>query len=296
MRTTKFLLAAAAASLFSTVAFAADMPMISPPPPAYAPPPPADFGGWYLRGDVGMTNQQMKSIDVPGDTSVPLFTPAGMGFDSSTLFDLGVGYHFNDWFRVDVTGQWRGRANLHGSHYAPPGVFGDSTWVDTYSGSKSEAVVMANAYFDLGTWWNVTPYIGAGVGASYNRLSGFRDNGTGYSGGNLACSYPDCSAPVGVPLDAVTYGRDAGKWNLAWALHAGLGYKVTPNVTLELGYSYMNLGDATTGTTYAFDGAFTNRSPFVVKDITSHDLKFGVRWNLDAPAPMYAQPPLVTKG
>jgi hypothetical protein len=30
------------------------------------------------------------------------------------------------------------------------------------------------------------------------------------------------------------------------------------------------------------------------KDITSHDLKFGVRWDLSSP-PVYA-PPLVTKG
>jgi hypothetical protein len=31
-----------------------------------------------------------------------------------------------------------------------------------------------------------------------------------------------------------------------------------------------------------------------MKDITSHDLKLGVRWNLDSP-PVYA-PPLVRKG
>jgi hypothetical protein len=32
------------------------------------------------------------------------------------------------------------------------------------------------------------------------------------------------------------------------------------------------------------------------KDITSHDLKFGVRWNLESPQPVYAPPPLVRKG
>ena len=31
------------------------------------------------------------------------------------------------------------------------------------------------------------------------------------------------------------------------------------------------------------------------KNITSHDLMLGVRWNLDNPPPVYA-PPLVTKG
>ena len=35
---------------------------------------------------------------------------------------------------------------------------------DTYNGTKSEWVVLANAYVDLGTWWCMTPFIGAGVG------------------------------------------------------------------------------------------------------------------------------------
>ena len=110
MRSVKYLIAAGAASLLSTTAFAADMPSIMPPPPAYAPPQPCcDFGGWYLRGDIGMTNQRIKSLDNP-DPNAALFTPVGMGFDSSMLWDIGVGYQFNNWFRVDVTGQYRGRA------------------------------------------------------------------------------------------------------------------------------------------------------------------------------------------
>ncbi len=60
MRSVKSLVAAGAASLLSSVAFAADMPSIMPPPPMYAPPPVEDFGGWYLRGDIGFSNQQVK--------------------------------------------------------------------------------------------------------------------------------------------------------------------------------------------------------------------------------------------
>ncbi|SDT49185.1 outer membrane protein [Bradyrhizobium canariense] len=282
MRSVKFIVAAGAASLLSSVAFAADMPSIMPAP-AYAPPPVEDFGGWYLRGDIGMTNQQLKSLGNPGDPNASLFTSTGMGFDSAALYDLGVGYQFNNWFRADVIGQWRGRSNFHGSQSVPVGVFGPTfTEANNYSGSKSEAVILANAYVDLGTWWCVTPYIGAGIGGSYNRVSGFQDNGVIYNGGVLN--------------NSVTYAGDAGKWNFAWALHAGLAYRVTQNVTLELGYSYMNLGDAVTGPTNSFDGVtVVNGSPFVMKSITSNDVKLGVRWNLDSP-PVYAPPPLVTKG
>jgi opacity protein-like surface antigen len=264
-------------SLLSTAAFAADMPIMSPP--AYAPPPPQEFSGWYLRGDVGMTNQSINSLNNPDPANV-LFTQTGVGFDSSPLFDLGVGYQFNNWFRVDVTGQYRGRANFHGSQFTT--AFAGSALVDNYSGSKSETVVMANGYVDLGTWWCVTPYIGAGVGASYNRISDFRDDGFGNTFG------------VARPVSFV-YASDAGKWNFAWALHAGLGYKVTPNATVELGYSYMNLGDATTGVNSNFAGTATAQYPWTMHDITSHDLKLGVRWNLDS-APVYAPPPLIRKG
>jgi opacity protein-like surface antigen len=258
------------------MAFAADMAIA--PPPMYAPPPVQEFGGWYLRGDIGMTNQSLKSLNNP-DPNATLFAPVGMGFDSSMLWDIGAGYQFSNWFRADVTGQWRGRANFHGSQFTD--AFAGSALVDNYSASKSELVFLANGYVDLGTWWCITPYIGAGIGTSYNRISGFRDDGFGNSFG--------VARPV-----SIVYAADAGKWNFAWALHAGLGYKVTQNVTLELGYSYMNLGDATTGINSNFAGSATPQFPWTMKDITSHDLKVGVRWNLDSP-PVYA-PPLVRKG
>ena len=37
---------------------------------------------------------------------------------------------------------------------------------DTYHATKTEWVVLANAYVDLGTWWCITPFIGAGVGGA----------------------------------------------------------------------------------------------------------------------------------
>ena len=122
-----------------------------------------------------MTNQQFKGLhqrlyDVPG-THVEA---VGMGWDSSTFFGLGIGYKVNDWFRADLTGEYRGKANFHGSDNV---TFNGGQGVDNYTGSKSEWVFMANAYVDLGTWWCVTPYIGAGIGGANIKISGFRDDG-----------------------------------------------------------------------------------------------------------------------
>jgi opacity protein-like surface antigen len=271
MRSVKFLIAAGAASLLSTAAFAADMPIA--PPPMYAPPPPAEFGGWYLRGDIGFSNQKVNHLDTPGyhDPGITVPPTIGLGFDSAGIFGLGAGYQFNNWFRADVTGEYRGNANLHGLDIVSfnGGIIG----TDEYHGSKSEWLVLANAYVDLGTWWCVTPFIGAGVGASRNTISNFQD--------------------INTPNLGVAFAPTASKWDFAWALHAGVAYKVTPNLTLEFTYRYVDLGDGVTGALTDFTG-FTRGRTIQFKDITSNDLRFGVRWNLDSP-PTY-EPPLVTKG
>jgi opacity protein-like surface antigen len=275
MRSVKFLIAAGAASLMTSAAFAADM-AIAPPP--YAPPVVEDFGGWYLRGDIGMTNQTMSKIDsnVAAAANPPV-SQIGLGFDSSPLFGLGVGYRFNNWFRADLTTQYRGKANLHGSNGQ---IFSPTSFQsDNYSGSKSEFLFLANAYVDLGTWWCVTPFVGFGVGTSYNYLSGFRDDNVQVNGG--------------ITNGSVATFASHGTWNFAWAAHAGLAYRVTPSVTLELAYSYVDLGSARPGAFTLLDGT-TGPSSIVLKNITSNDLKIGVRWDLADP-PVY-QPPLVRKG
>ena len=96
------------------------------------------------------------------------------GFDAAPLFGLGIGYTINNWLRVDVTGEYRGKANFHGLDVGaiPGGGFAD----DRYFGSKSEWTFLFNGYVDLGTWWNITPFIGAGVGVSRNTISNFGDS------------------------------------------------------------------------------------------------------------------------
>ncbi len=91
-----------------------------------------------------------------------------------------------------------------------------------------EWVVLANAYADLGTWWCITPFIGAGVGGARVTINGFTRRGHRQHRRRRAAE----RAPT----------RDnASKWNLAWAVHAGLAYKVTPNFTVELAYRAISI-------------------------------------------------------
>ena len=279
MRSVKSLIVAGAASLFSTAVFAADLPIAQPP--MYAPPP-VDFGGWYLRGDVGFSNQSVSRVlDTNSTAYNNVAVSQTSSFGSAGIFDVGVGYAFTNWFRADVTAQWRGKSNFTGLDVVTgTGPFAGFVGTDLYTATKSEFVFLANAYFDLGTWWCVTPFIGAGVGTARVSIADFSDTGDFINGG--------------AQFHSLNYAGQASKWNFAWAAHAGLAYRVTPSVTLELAYSYIDLGSGITGPSYSFDQVTnTTHAPFAFHDITSHDLTLGVRWNLDTPPPVM---PLVTKG
>lgn len=269
MRNMKLLFAASAVSLMSGAAFAADLPYPQPVPV------PVEFGGWYLRGDIGFSNQQVKDVHYGNEALYATQTSFNQqsSFSSAGIFDLGVGYQFNNWLRADLIGQYRGSSTLNATDRF---ISGGAPGIDNYNGSKSEWLVMANGYVDLGTWWCVTPFIGAGVGTARVQTGGFTD--TGVFAGN---SPSFASAP------------GASRWNFAWAAHAGLAYKVSPSLTLELAYTYLDMGDGQTGVLTTFDGTTTNNH-FTFKDLTSHDLTVGLRWAID-PMPAYA-PPLITKG
>jgi len=282
MRSVKSFIAAGAVTLLSQAAFAADM-AIAPPP--YAAPVVEDFGGWYLRGDIGFSNQRVKDLRYGRESAYSQLTSFQQqsAFDAAGIFGLGVGYRFNNWFRADLVGQYRGNANFKATdRFIGTAVGVPYNGIDNYGGSKSEWLVMANAYVDLGTWWCMTPFIGAGVGGARVAINGFTDQSI-------------ASNPVqpGPALAGIAFGDNVSKWNLAWAVHAGLAYNVNPNLVLELAYSYIDLGQGQTGVLSDYTGLTTN-NVFKFRDITSHDLKLGVRWNLNSPQ-VYA-PPLVTKG
>jgi opacity protein-like surface antigen len=230
-----------------------------------------DFGGWYLRGDLGMSNQSVKRLDSP-DPAFDLVTVHEKGFDSAPTFGVGIGYQFNNWLRADVTTEYRGGATFHGlDSYvdgALPGGFGSND----YRGTKSEWLTLLNGYIDLGTWYSLTPYIGAGIGITQNTISNFRDT-------NLAAN-------------AIGYSNSHSQWELAWALHAGAAYHVNQNFIIDLSYRYTNLGDASSGDMIGINGLNPVYNPIEFKNITSHDFRIGARWLLAdgfMPAP-YSEP------
>lgn len=260
------------AGAISSAALAADMPA---PPVLRGPPPPPpvveEFGGWYLRGDVGVGATRVGDVwiedyNLPGANYTLRNKSASEGFSIGG----GVGYSFG-FVRVDMTGEYRGGARLSLLDSYPAG----ATWIagsNDVKANLASAIGLFNAYVDLGTWWCITPYVGAGIGGARHTVSGLTD--------------------VNTPVGGSAYAPDHTSYSLAWALHAGLAFDITPNLKLDVGYRYLNMGKATAGDLHTFSGVSTYYNAYQFKDLTSHDIKVGLRWQFANCAGCAAPPPV----
>ncbi len=309
MGSTRALLLAGAVALGAAgAAKAADLPL-PPPPPEYIPAPEPVFGGWYLRGDVGVGIASSPDIRssffdtsyAPLDagtlaSAVPGFARVNQHIGDSAFVDVGIGYQYNNWLRFDVTGEYRTDQGLstlesYTIHGADFGGNGDYTGYDQYHGNVQSSVFLANAYIDLGTWYGLTPFIGAGVGAAYNQVRGLTDLGVG--GPTILATAGDGSSysvASGVGNGGFGYARDSGQFNLAYAAMAGLSYAVTPNMKVELGYRYLNMGDVKSN----FINCVNSTGCVVEKhryDLSSQDIRLGLRWMIGDYSPALPPPP-----
>lgn len=270
-----FIVAIGLAAVAPGVAAAADL-LPPPPPPPVEPIVAAPFSGWYLRGDVGVGVASISDLRNSFDSN---FTVVGDQFDSKSLGDsafagVGVGYQFNNWFHADVTSEYRTAGAYHTIESAifTCGVVGVTRCHDNYTGSVSSAVFLANGYVDLGTWWGFTPFIGAGVGVADNFFQGLTDMGEAGGFG---------------------FAQNHSSLNFAWAAMAGIGYAITPNLRLEIGYRHLDMGTAVSGP------VICQNTPACGHEVqrfalASNDIRLGMRW-IFAEVPPAPPPPVIAK-
>jgi opacity protein-like surface antigen len=279
MVSVRFLTCIGAAALIGTSAYAADLPQ---PQPMYQPPVMvAATSGWYLRGDVGVGVTDFTQFD-HSQTNAAFVWPASWqivqkDIQDTSIFGFGVGYEVNNWLRFDVTGEYRTKAMFKATGSYTNFCGGGGICFDVNTGNYSAAVFMANAYIDLGTWWCITPYIGAGVGGAVSRITGVQDNGI-ISDGTAGFGF----AP-----------NDSWNTNLAWNVQAGLTYNVTNSFKVDFSYRFLSLGSPQTGVVLCQNTASCPGAFYTLKDMTSQDFRIGFRWMLQPePPPM----PLMSRG
>ncbi len=252
-------------------AVAADMPEYPPIIDMPEPLPIVATGGWYLRGDIGYKFYNDPTAELSNPNYASGTYTGGLGslidesLDDAYNVGIGAGFRFNEYFRTDLTLDYESPAGFEGRLFCPGPVSGscgasgvdldgDGT-NDGYSTERADITAwsaLANAYVDLGTYAGLTPYVGAGAGLSYLTTSDVRT-----AGGS-------------------TYNGD-GKFNFAWALMAGASYAVDQQVSIDVGYRYINLGDAQSGVIVASD---TTTTRINYNDIDAHEIRVGLRYNL----------------
>lgn len=248
---------------------------------------PVEVGsGWYLRGDIGYAFSHPFE-DVTASSGTTSFNSDKSLFAGS----IGMGYHLNDYLRVELNGGIL-PYNKFGDHaLVPDGCAGHTGTVTIGPGGvviigsapateDCEATnratnkgysVMANGYVDLGTYVGLTPYVGGGLGVAYNKY--FKTMG------ERKCVEvaPDSTGAGGFTCDDPAGYKGAesseSKFNLAYSIGAGLSYQVSKNVSVDLGYEYFSVP----GAKYvAYDsGAFG-----IHKGINYQTVKLGLRYDL----------------
>jgi opacity protein-like surface antigen len=246
----------ATAALAASPARAADMgaePLLPPP----AAEPLVEWGsGWYLRGDIGVSNEKRDPMmRLPGLQSS---VKSGTGFG----VDVGAGFAFGDNFRTDLTLGVRKRydQNLTSSYDC---VGGAPDTCSAYASTRVERYpILANAYYDFGRFGGLRPYIGAGVGigiidVSWARTDTFSDGTQIYAG-------PGTPGFTQTPLAGAKTNV-----NLSYALMAGVGYDLSDGFTLDLGYRFLDMGKV------RFPGSGTSAK------LRDHEVRVGLRYRID---------------
>jgi outer membrane immunogenic protein len=111
--------------------------------------------------------------------------------------------------------------------------------------------VFANFYYDIKTGTAFTPYVGAGLGVAWLDQK-YSSTFTGWT--------------------AATDNGSKSFTNFAWNLGAGVGYSVTDNIILDLGYRYSNLGETKSV------ASANNRITLGKQDISTHEGLLGLRY------------------
>ncbi|WP_350335154.1 outer membrane protein [Coralliovum pocilloporae] len=237
----KSLISAAMLAVVPVAASAADLPE----PPIVD----IDFeesGTWYLRGDVGFVYQSTDSDFTNPSTRVDIFWE---DLDHTFVIGAGIGYQVNEWFRTDVTVDYRVDASFYG--LAVCTTVGCSGFSQEKSSIESYTLLW-NAYLEYEVLEGLRPYIGGGIGAAYVNV------------GNHFGVNPDGSS--------TPFGGD-GQWNFAWALMAGVSLDVTENLLLDANYRYVNLGEVSSADD-GFGGQINH------EDIDAHEVRVGFRYEL----------------
>jgi opacity protein-like surface antigen len=232
--------------------------------------------GLYIGAKISLSNVRMEkrkfemNTGEVDDGSGGIFAAEhqilGMGSGSNNVFGGGLTFgfdfdkHWNIPLRIELDYTIRGESsssNTKSNRWyftwdSNPMLDDNTIYLET---SVKLQTLMFNFWYDIPTGTALKPYIGGGVGLAFIK-------------------YSSQSYIVGSSEDPVLTIYGKRKTNFAWSLGAGLGYEISPNITLDLGYRYINAGSVTALLENSVDFPYHSG----VGRISSHDVILGIRY------------------
>lgn len=225
--------------------------MVSNPGPAVA----SDIPAYDGPMDEGPTLHHYASrlCYLRGDIA---YSVTDTGFDGAVA-GAGGGCRIGQrGLRADVMLGWRGRLDVAMN----TGLAADSG-AATARSQFSNQTLMINVYYDLRQWYGLTAYVGAGIGLAHNRLA---------------------DAALAPNTGGATRLRGGSSTDFAWSLMSGAAYRLAAHTTLDIGYRYIDLGNVEATT---IDGAGNTITTATGDDVSAHEFKIGIRYNLPITVP-----------
>jgi len=210
------------------------------------------LSGLYVRGDLGGAfgaGTTFKDSNPTAANCVLCTTTLPTSPGSSFLFGGGVGYRFTPVLRADVTLDYMPQFNAHGTNSTGSASVTFNTFVGLVNGYVDLNGLMPNAFGSF------QPYLTAGVGFSRNSMGTAAGRAFGVSGTQSGATNTD----------------------LAWSIGAGVAYPINQNLTFDVGYKYLDLGELRTGSTNTAGGV-TTTSTVQKADLQAHVVTAGLRW------------------
>lgn len=220
-----------------------------------------DDDGFYVRGNAGYGIHTEDGIT--GDVT-SFVHGVGVESEGNAAITAGVGYDFGNNWRLEVDGD---------SIFTDLGSI--ASLPDSFAKVRTNTL-MLNALYDFASFGDWEPYVGAGLGIVNGRTSitahDFVQPGTG------VFVSPACvgERTAGQAESCSITDNDTG---FGWQLLAGMGYKISDNLTWDTHYTYLN------GPDVEVDGLRTNTVSGIaapisttLQDIGAHSVVTGLRY------------------
>jgi len=210
------------------------------------------LSGLYVRGDLGGAfgaGTTFKDSNPTAANCILCTTTLPTSTGNSVMFGGGVGYRFTPVLRADLTLDYMPQFNAHGTNSTGSASVTFNTFVGLVNGYVDLNGLMPTAFGPF------QPYLTAGIGMSRNSMGTAAGRAFGVSGTQSGATNTD----------------------LAWAIGAGVAYPINQNLTFDVGYKYLDLGELHTGTTNTAAGV-TTTSTVQKANLQAHTVTAGLRW------------------